>query len=327
MKSTFCACLLFLFCTANVQAGARDFFKEFEKDFGTTPRGPLLTHYFLVKNTTNQNLNIGAPRVSCGCVSASVLKSVVAPGETTAVYAAMDTNRIPHPYVTKAVTVYVPFYGNVMEEVTLKVQAIARDDMVLTPNAMALGNVVHGRGSEGSVRFTLYGGTKWEVSEAACSGIYVKPAVTVNRSGNETTYEVKAMLDPQCPVGNWTAEIWLKSSTPGLERVRVPVTVNVVPPISVTPDALTLNNLNVGKEIEHRVMLKGSEAFRILQVKGVNDVFSVKAPSENSSPLHTLTITVKPIEAGNLTTTLEIETDNKEMPRISVPVKANVAGK
>src|SRR5688572_8171007 len=79
-------------------AGAADLFPEKAKDFGVSPRGTILVHYFRFTNTTGQAIQLGQPRVSCGCVSAYVLKSQVAPGETTAVVAQMDTRRIPHPY-------------------------------------------------------------------------------------------------------------------------------------------------------------------------------------------------------------------------------------
>jgi len=80
--------------TGLASAGASDLFAEKVKDFGVTPRGPILVHYFRVTNTTNNTVTIGQPRVSCGCVSASVAKNQLAPGDSTAVVAHMDTRRI-----------------------------------------------------------------------------------------------------------------------------------------------------------------------------------------------------------------------------------------
>lgn len=311
-----------------VQGGARDYFTEFEKDFGTTPRGPVLIHYFIVKNTSNQNVNIGAPRVSCGCVSASMLKYNLAPGESTAVYTAMDTRRIPQAGVVKAVTVYVPFFGMVNEEVALRVQAIARDDLVMSPDALAFGNVRMGKGGTATVKYTLYHQPNWQITEITSNGAYIKPELKqVEKSANTVTYEVTAALDPKCPVGNWFAEVWMKTNAPGIEKIRIPVTVNVTTPISVTPDVVDLKDLPLGKETEHRVMLQGTQAFKVLQVKGVDDIIGVKAGSEESRPSHTLTITLKPKEPGDLSKTLEILTDHKEMPNVTLPIKAVVPKK
>src|SRR5437868_13652795 len=88
-------------------AGPSDLFEERVKDFGTTPRGPVLVHYFRFTNTTGQPITVGQPRVSCGCTSAAILKAQIAPGETSAVVAQMDTRRIPTPNTIKSVIVYV----------------------------------------------------------------------------------------------------------------------------------------------------------------------------------------------------------------------------
>src|SRR5438094_5043700 len=98
-----------LVTSALATAGPADLFEERVKDFGTAPRGPVLVHYFRFTNTTNQTLTLGQPRVSCGCTSASVSKNTLAPGETAAVIAHMDTRRFQYANVTKAVTIYVPF--------------------------------------------------------------------------------------------------------------------------------------------------------------------------------------------------------------------------
>ena len=312
--------------SANARAGAKDYFTEFEKNFGTTPRGPVLVHYFIVTNTTDKPITLGQARVSCGCTSAKVLVNALKPGESTAVFAAMDTARIPQAGLTKSVTIFVPFFGAVNEEIQLRVQTVVRDDLVLSPHALAFGDVVKGKKATATVKFTLYNHPNWEVTAPTSTGAYLKPEVKLlNRGTSEVSYEVSAALDPTCPAGNWTAEVWVKTNAPGIESLRVPVTVNVTTPISITPEKMTLANLAVGKETEHRIELKGNTAFKVLQVKGVNDIIGVKAGSEAASPLHLLTITVKPKVAGDLSTTLEIETDNKEMPLLSLPIKASVS--
>src|SRR5262245_23724738 len=101
-------------------AGPNDYFSEKVKDFGVSPRGPVLTHFFFVTNTSKQNVTLGQPRVSCGCTSAHVYQAVLKPGESTAVAAYMDTRRITYSNSVKAVTVYVPFLQPTFEEVQLK---------------------------------------------------------------------------------------------------------------------------------------------------------------------------------------------------------------
>src|SRR5260370_13163716 len=80
--------------------------EEQVRDFGTVPRGPLLTHPFRVVNKTKETVHISSVRVSCGCTSARALQTTLAPGEETAILAEMDTRRF---FNTKGVTIYVQF--------------------------------------------------------------------------------------------------------------------------------------------------------------------------------------------------------------------------
>ena len=45
-------------------AGPTDLFTDKVADFGVSPRGTVLVHYFRFTNTSNQTLTIGQPRVS-----------------------------------------------------------------------------------------------------------------------------------------------------------------------------------------------------------------------------------------------------------------------
>jgi hypothetical protein len=308
------------------KAGASEYFSESVKDFGTTPRGPVLVHYFVVRNTSGQPVSIGQPRVSCGCTSASVIKSQLAPGETTAVVAHMDTRRISTAGVTKQVTVYVPFLSPYLEEVSLVVRTVVRDDLVLTPDTLAFGTVRKGQGGKAATKVTFYSDPNWQITEVASTGIYIKPAVTpVGKQGSQVTYEVAATLDPACPVGNWTADVWIKTTGAGVEKLRIPVTVNVVAPIAANPDALRFGDVKLGETAEKSLIVQGSEPFKVIEVKGADDAVKISAPSPDARPVHILKLELTPKEAGVVSKTLEVVTDSKDQPVVTVPLSAKVS--
>ncbi len=310
--------------TGAVRAGAEDFFTEKDVNFGTTPRGPVLFHYFAVKNTSNQPVTIGQPRVSCGCTSASVLKSQLAPGESTSVVAYMDTRRIPQANVLKTVIVYVPFYTPQPEEVQLQVHAVARDDLVMSPEVLGFGTVRKGQGGKATTKVTLYSDPSWKVTEATSSGAYVKAEVKeAQRQGNEVSYEVTATLDPNCPVGDWTADVWLKTTGAGVEKLRIPVRVTVVAPIAVNPNDVQFGQVHVGEPAEQKVILQGTQPFKVVKVKGAEDgEVKVDQVGEGSRPVHILKVTFTPKAAGDWSRSLEIDTDSKEQPKVVVPLHA-----
>lgn len=317
--------LTVLAIAAPASAGARDYFTEFAKDFGTTPRGPVLTHYFTIKNTTAQTIHLGTPRVSCGCVSTNLLKSTLAPGESTAVQAMMDTRRIQFAGVTKTVIVYVPFLTPNLEEVSLSVTTVTRDDLVMTPYGVHFGTVNKGQAATATTKVTFYSDANWEIKDVASNGIYVKgEAKLAGRQGNVVTYDVTATMDPKCPAGNWTAELTLTTSNAAVAKLSVPVTVAVVTPITPTPEQVKLSELKVGNSFEQSVTLRGDKAFKVIDVAGGDDVVSVKSDSKESMAVHTLKITVNPTKAGPLARTFEIKTDHKDMAKLTVPFEATV---
>lgn len=309
-----------------VRAAASAYFTEAVKDFGTTPRGPILVHYFAVKNTSGSTVTIGQPRVSCGCTSAAAVKSTLAPGESTAIVAHMDTRRISTAGVTKQVTVYVPFLAPQLEEVSLVVRCVVRDDLVLTPDALAFGTVRKGQSAKASTKVTFYSDPNWQITEAVSTGAYIKPTVTqIARQGSQVTYEVTAELDPACPVGNWTADVWLKTTAVGLEKLRLPATVNVTAPIAVNPEAIRFGDVKLGDTSEQRLIVQGGEPFKVVEVKGGDDLVKVTALSQEARPVHILKLELTPKEAGDLVRTLEVLTDSKAQPKVSVPLMAKVS--
>ena len=61
------------------------------------------------------------------------------------------------------------------------------------------------------------------------------------------TYEVTAILDKDCPAGNWVSDINLKTSNPAVAKLRIPVTVNVTAPRSPrAPESVSFGNVALG---------------------------------------------------------------------------------
>jgi len=125
------------------------------------------------------------------------------------------------------------------------------------------------------------------------------------------TYEVTAAVDPNCPVGNWTAEVYLKTSNRGVEKIRIPVTVNVTNPISVQTDATG-------------VVLKSTEPFKVLGVKGADDSLVLQGPAAEAKE-HRLAYKIAPnAKPGPAARTYEVTTDLKDQPKVQVELKSPV---
>jgi len=314
--------------SALATAGPADFFEERVKDFGTTPRGPVLVHYFRFTNTTGQTITLGQPRVSCGCTSAGILKAQIAPGETSAVVAQMDTRRIPTPNTVKSVIVYVPVFGpGTAEEVSLRVQTVCRDDLIMTPDTLAFGNLKKGQGGKATTKVTFTSDPNWQVTESTSTGGFIKVSHKLeSRQGSYVTYEITATLDKECPVGNWTSDVYLKTSNPAVAQLRIPVTVVVTTPVAVKPEAVQFGDLAIGTPAERRVIVQATTPFKIVKVNSGDEQVGVKVDTQDAKPVHVVTLSLTPKLIGGFTRNLEIQTDNREQPTVVVPMSAKVIG-
>lgn len=303
------------------------------KDFGPSSIGPVLVHYFPIENKTGAAVKIGAPRIGCGCVSVSVMKGELAPGEKTFMTAYMDTKKIPENQrnATKTVSVHVPFtVAGRMAETKVDVTAIGRTDMSMSPDMLALGTVKKGTTGTAKLTITLFNNIVWDVKEAKSYGQFVKAEVKkVPGQLGQTVYEVTATVLDTCPAGNWMSDIVLVSATPGLEKYRIPVTVNVVQALTAEPGAVKLGDVQMpaaGPVVgpRPRITINGLSPFKILEVKTGDKQISAKVIYDDARPSHVIELELTPDKAGEFARDIEIVTDNKEMKSVIVPVSATV---
>lgn len=322
------AAAVVLAAAAGVQAQAGNYFTEKDKDFGVTAVGPVLVHYFPITNKSNQAVTIGTPRIGCGCVSVTLLKAQLAPGETTHLVAYMNTSKIPSHQIgaPKAVEVKMPFLTPVLEEVSLKVSCLARPDMIWsTTDGVTFGTVTKGKPAKAAMSVTLYGNPKWAISEVKSSGVYVKAeAKEKSRTASEVTYEITATLSPECLAGNWMSDLTVSTNAAGIDKMRIPVTVNVENAIKAFPDAVKLGTLPVGDSKSLEVSLSGLEKFKVLEVKGGDDAVTVTPTTDGARVSHTLKLSVKAAAAGDTAREIRIVTDSKDMPTVVLPVSYSV---
>jgi hypothetical protein len=312
--------LLAVATQAQAQTKADGMFDELSRDFGSVPRGQLLTHYFRIVNNTDKPVQIGSVGVSCNCVSARALQSVLQPGQETAIEAKMDTNRFSN---SRTVTIYVLF-AQPRQEVRLWVQANSREDVTFTPDNLAFGHVKRGVEAESKITISFLGG-QTKIVEVKSDSNYVLPTMKELQRGNgETAYEITAKLRKDTPAGKWFTDVWLKTNNAGMQRLRVPVTVEVEAPLSINPGTVSLGQLKAGKEEERKVMIKGVRPFRIIGISGTDQKVQVRATSSESKSVHVLTVTLNPMEAGTINQRITVQTDLKTNGDITFNASAEV---
>jgi hypothetical protein len=293
---------------AGAATWADGLFEELNKDFGSVPRGLLQSHEFRVVNNTRQVVNISSVRVSCGCTTASVKdgKSLLNPGEETAILARMDTSRF---IGVRSVTIYVQFDRPQFEEVRLWVSANARNDFSVTPDTLNVGQVKRGSSQSAAVNLTFYGSREVRILTAKGESNYILPEFKEIRRDAEVTYQLSARLRPDTPVGKWFTDVWVTTNMPSLPQIRVPLTVEVESALTASPEAVAMGKLKLMGESERRVVVRGVQPFKITKIQGVDDQLQVQDSTVGTREVHVLTVKFKGDRPGNITRRIRVLTD------------------
>jgi len=321
------ATVLVVMLTTNTSTHAAEsdtWFPEKLKDFGTVPRGPMLVHYFRVTNNTDQPIQIGGVRVSCGCVTATAPQPLILAGQSSAIYAQMDTRRF---ISSKTVTIYVTLIKPRFEEVALQVTAFAREDFMIHPDSIAFGQVARGQASKSTVRVSFYGDLNWQIQETSCDSPFVKASFknVPGTNTNEVSYELTAELRPDIPPGKWFTDVWLKTSNATASKIRVPLTVEVVAGLTATPPMVQFGLLLQGQASEQKVLIKGAAPFKVLNVEGTDETLKLTSPmSEEAKAVHVLTFAVDAKNPGKLDRKIKIVTDMGKENEITILLSGEV---
>ncbi|MBM3993784.1 MAG: DUF1573 domain-containing protein [Planctomycetes bacterium] len=303
------AVALFAFTTpVHAQSkAAQSLFDELTRDFGSVPRGQIVSHPFRIVNNTKETVHISGVRASCGrCSHAQSLQTWLKPGEETAVIAKMFTSEF---LGTKDIKVYVTFDQPWRTEVTLWIQANSRDDIVFSPDNIAFGKVKQGATPESKITVS-FNGSPTQVMEVKSESNYVQPTLkAVKGPRGETAYEISAKLRADTPAGKWYTDIWLKTNNSSMQKLRVPVTVEVEAPLTVNPSTVSLGQVKAGTETDRKVMIRGKTPFRITGIFGADKQLQVRSTTNESLTVHVLTVTINPSQTGDLKKTIRVLTD------------------
>lgn len=292
---------------AQASPWAEGLFDSLSRDFGSVPRGPVVSHPFRVVNNTGSAVHIQSIRVSCGCTTAYALKADLAPGEETAVMADMDTRRF---FNSKTVTIFVTFDRPAWAEVRLWVHANSREDVGVFPDTLAFGRIKRGSTPAQSVAISLLGSSQYRILTVSADSNYVNPVCKVSGANNyEVNYQLTASLRADTPPGRWYTDVWVTTSNPAMPKVRIPLTVEIESALSVSPGTVLLGNVKSGGEAVRKIIVRGIEPFEIKSVRGTDSQLQVQDSSPTKATVHILTLTLRPQQPGQVNRTLFIDTD------------------
>jgi hypothetical protein len=276
-------------------------------DFGTVARGAVAEHLFWFTNTSADDVHVHSVRTTCGCTTPSVVHKTVQSGQRGAIRAVFNTRSF---IGQRSATIIVVFDQPRYAEVQLQVRGFTRCDVVLQPGSVDFGSVRQGQAAEQTIGVDYAGRTDWRITAIRVPASYFHVQAQETRRGSgRVRYELRVQLAEDAPPGTIETELTLETDDRTGNRVPLAVRGQIVPPLSVSPALLYLGNTSAGQQLKTRLVVRGSEPFRITAVECDDSRFQFEIPAQTKT-LHFVPVTFQAAGTpGPLSVAIRIQTD------------------
>ncbi len=297
--------------------------------FGDVPHGTLCTHTFTVTNIYDTPVQIVEVRKSCTCLDFVPLSKVLQPNESGPFTVTMNAGKFVG---ANSQTFYVTFGPKFVSTAVVRVSAVSKTDVAVTPGAVAFGTVAPGAKAAQAVKVEYKGRMRdWKITEAvAPHGPFDVQVTETSRGGplrGGAEYTVTVGLKANTPSGTLADQLTLKTNDPANPVIALAVTGAVAVPLEVAPARVRFDAVAVGQSGSQRVLVRAARPFRITGVTGDGDGVTVELPTTPAPlPLHAITVKFDPTRLGPVARELRLQTDLDGGVTATLPVEADVRG-
>lgn len=300
-------------------------------DFGKVSKGKVLSYDFEIRNKGEAPLEITRVSPDCGCTVAQY-DQVIAPGESGEVHAEVDTATLSGP-TSRHITVFTNDPKNPALQLTFKVEVIA--SLNVTPG-YARFQVVRGETEPGIVEQTIYAvdGSEFKVTGTESTWQYLsaeaRPAKederhdAANAQGDQWIVDVEFDYN-EAPVGPVAQEVVVHTSHPVQNRIVIPISGFVRPPMWSTPNEVDFGEVKLEKPGGFTLVVQNflAEEIEITEVTSDLEGFEAEVLPVDEGRKFAVRCTIDPDEApkGPFDTTVKIKTNTEKAPMLEVPLR------
>jgi len=301
---------------AAAEQWAQRLFETTTHDFGSVACNSRAEFRFVLKNIYLPDIHVATARPSCGCTSVEIENPLLKTYEKGAIVATLNTRAFRgQRSVTITVTIDRPYTARVQ----LHVRGYIRDDVVLEPGVVALGDVDEGTPVEKSVSVSRKGRRTWRILEVNSANPYLSAEVVdTTQARDRVSCQLLVRLDPNAPAGIIRDHLILVTNDPRSQRIPVLVEGRVVSGVTVSPATLFLGVVAPGDKVTRKLVVRGKQPFRVTSITSDGAHFrSESALGDVPKPVHVVPVTfLAGDEPGKVVETIHIQTDLNEVPPV-----------
>jgi hypothetical protein len=317
MRHAFVAVMVVVSAASSASAQApwaEKMFKDgLNHDFGSVPRGAQLSHRFVISNIYAVRMEITSVKSGCGCVTATPVKRVLEPRESTTIDITMDARRFTG---AKTVGITITVGPDYISSAQLRVSANSRADIVFNPGQVSFGTVTRGQAASQVIDVEYAGVLEWQVTEASAKDLPVEVSFSeLYRRPGQVGYRVRVTLKADAPVGSMRGDLFLKTNDPASPLLPVLVEGVVQSNLTVAPAAVSLGAVKIGAPLMRRVVVRGNRPFRVMSVEGLGEGMQLDPPP-SVTPAQVQVVSFKCVfsKPGDFKYQVRIKTDLQDAP-------------
>jgi hypothetical protein len=293
---------------ANGQDWAVKMFSSTKHNFGSVPQGATAQHVFVINNIYKEDAHIASIQSSCGCTTPTIKKRHLKKHESTEILATYNTRSF---LGDKSATITVIFDKPYYAEVQLNVTGFIRDDVTFTPGEVNFGEIEQATTTERKVQISHVGRPDWRIIDVTSPN----PAFQVElseptRQGRKVTYQMTVRLKGDMEPGFFQDRLTVVSNDRFSQRIRLFVQGRVLSPLSVSPAALFVGNLEPNSTVTKQLVVRAKKPFLITAITCADPRFEFGQLSGQRKSLHFIPVKfVGDGVVGRIAQQIKIETD------------------
>lgn len=296
---------------------------QLELDAGQVARGDTARFVFTLRNTGDAPLQLQA-KPNCNCVVPR-LDSSLAPGASGKIEAEMHTSGL-----RGAVTRLIEVTSNDPDRpvVHLRLSAQVKSALEVLPTEAPLIGLKGTGPTSHELQIRITGKEPIEITQATCGAPYaaVRLEPIPPQPGGGRAYRLTLTIQPEAPEGR--SSFLLTVTTNSQKEPNLSLNVTCDKGIVVTPPSIYLGVVRTSPSapVTQIVTLqKRAASFRVQKVSCADSKLEVSHEPGKDGSEHRLKLTYRGgWAAGNVRTTVVVETDDTTRPRIEIPVLAAV---
>lgn len=308
---------------ADYNGAAQIFVENPVFDFGTVAEGEVVSHVYEIRNKGAEPLLITSHHAVCGCTSAVLDESEVAPGQHTRFEVRFDTRGFSG---RESKIVRVNSNDPKTPSLALSLQGQVDRELAVSPARVYFGKVEQGKSATQQITVSSTA-AKVLITDVASNSKYLKVA----RDEKKGAAGFLVTLLENAPVGILRENIVVTTTSKHHPAITVPVFARVLSDFELFPSEISFGLIDQeaqdNKALEQTVLLKSSHPINILEVKSNGDFVVVEAVDSTDSLEKILKVTLKQGAKGVIKEKVTIKTDNsnKGQNEIVLPVYGIVA--